>query len=248
MGAPPATTAHSIVTGSDAELTNMMLQQLAIALFSFKHTLAVSANSAPQKTVKTVIETKVWVKTVRIMLSTDGQVWTHDEKYDTNIAVSSDEVKVVRLRSDGSSIAARFVRVVPLTWSTADGITFGSSAPGPAIRVGVLAATLAKYIAPSANHLTLESGNSEGLKLSIMLPSSMKNVLFFFLLWYALTPVGSALKVEATKVLHVLTVLCDALNSLIGTVEIISHIDDLQKIKKQQEVNKVSSTVATETL
>lgn len=44
---------------------------------------------------------------------------------------------------------------------------------------------------------------------------------------------------EASTVLHVLTVLCDALNALIGTVEIISHIDDLQKIKKQQEVNKV---------
>ena len=57
--------------------------------------------------------------------------------------------------------------------------------------------------------------------------------------FYICASVGSLLSVEASTVLHVLTVLCDALNSLIGTVEIISHIDDLQKIKKQQEVNKV---------
>ena len=238
VGAPPATTAHSIVTGSDAELTNMMLQQFAIALFSFKHALSLSANSAPQKAVKTVVETKVWVKTVRIMLSVDGQVWTHDEKYDTNIAAPSDEAKGIRLKSDGSSIAARFVRIVPLTWCTSDGVSYSSSAPakvGSAVRVGVLAVTLAKYTAPSANHFTLESSNSDGLNLHF--PFRMCSKLTAFS--HVCASVGSLLSVEASTVLHVLTVLCDALNSLIGTVEIISHIDDLQKIKKQQEVNKV---------
>ena len=102
------------------------------------------------------------------MLSIDGQVWSHDEQYDTLLVPNSDEVKVIRLKTDGTAIAARFVRVIPVSWFGADGTVYssdgaGSGKVGAAMRVGLLATAIAKYAAPSIKHFTLESANSEGL-------------------------------------------------------------------------------------
>jgi len=150
----------------------MLLQQLAIALFSFKQVLAAAVSKKSTKTSTSVVETKVWPTVVNIMLSSDGQKWTYNEQHDTNLAATSDEIKFIRLRADGGSVPAKFIRIVPVAWCSADGSKYLSTETnnkvGAAMRVGVQAVALSKYTASTVNHVTLESANIEGLLLIII--------------------------------------------------------------------------------
>lgn len=115
LGVAPITSAASIVTGADTELTNVLLQQLAIALVRFSGQLV-------------EVTTPVILSQVEISVSVDGSVWFGTHRYQLSTS-SADDVQEVEL-SDGPT-DANFIKIIPLDWSKkGDRI-------GPAVRVNV---------------------------------------------------------------------------------------------------------------
>eukprot|EP01038_Epipyxis_sp_PR26KG_P007305 gene7305-9952_t len=119
----PITTAASIVTGSDADLTNILLQQLAVSLYHFKYYNQNNSNnknnelSTHKSTSKRM---KSWVTSVRVQLSTSGidNSWNvHDEIYQTNL--SNDEDKFT-ISLNGGPFTAKYMKLTPISWNQQD--------------------------------------------------------------------------------------------------------------------------------
>lgn len=115
----PTTSAVSIVTGGDPELTNKLLQQLAVGLHAF---VAADLGSQFQNV-------SAWVTKATVMLSLDGVDWRFSKIAHIGLNDESGVVTIdlVGLEQDSSKRVARYLKIVPTAWN-------GKNLFGPAIR------------------------------------------------------------------------------------------------------------------
>ncbi len=87
----PVTNASNIVTGTDPELTNTLLQQLAISLYKHQNgaaavVTAVAPESSGRETPVAVTKmVPTWVTSVQVWLSLDNATWSHNQVYSTQL-------------------------------------------------------------------------------------------------------------------------------------------------------------------
>jgi hypothetical protein len=150
----PVTTGAAIVTGSDPELTNILLQQLAIAIYAFQTNLETSTpppgTSAQQRKAAPPAQPKPqshesWVTALRVEGSVDAAQWQRVGEFPTGLTAASQVVPLPLLvggkrngtLSASSSAATlhgakyKYLRLTPLKWN-------GEGRFGPAMRVTVL--------------------------------------------------------------------------------------------------------------
>ena len=225
-GAEPITSASAIVTGSDPELTNELLQQLAVALYAFQNKLVTSPDASPATAAdskaparppvsKPAATQDSWVTCVKVETSEDGRTWTALGDYNTGLLAAQQVVSIpllpcAKARSAGrlsasSSLAAlsntraKYIRVTPLKWS-------GEGKHGPAMRISVLGPEVCSDTEDPAAATEASSG---------------------------VAPLSTEAVVEAVKVL------LGALATLIEAAEFLSRKEEAQKELKQLEVKKV---------
>ena len=140
----PITSAGSIVTGSDPELTNILLQQLAIALFAHQNKpdtnglaapasvlKASAAQTAPAQAPAPAIQ-EAWVSVVRVEISNDGQDWRLLGEMDTGLQTANQAISLpLHKHHSVTSLQCSYVRLTPLKWN-------GDGKFGPALRVTLL--------------------------------------------------------------------------------------------------------------
>lgn len=169
--AEPITTASNIVTGSDPELTNILLQQLAVSLYWFQNkeklisdakafagsddATATQAQKDEERVIETVSNVSIptWVQSANISLSEDGMNWSvHSQTYDTGLR-DEHSVAVIKLLPHSSDvnpcIFAKYVKITPTKWNSSSGEN------GPAMRVDVKVFDKkgsGSYLAPCTTH------------------------------------------------------------------------------------------------
>jgi hypothetical protein len=157
--AEPTTTASAIVTGSDPELTNALLQQLAIALFAFQNKLldgtsttaappASGTRAAPTPVPAKIAAHEAWVVVLRVEHSMDGEQWKVLGDVPTGLRAANQVASIPFQAGSGRSsgpgtlsasasaaslapLKCRFLRLTPIKWN-------GESKFGPAMRLNVL--------------------------------------------------------------------------------------------------------------
>ena len=117
----PATTASAIVTGSDPELTNLMLQQLAIAVYAHhsQGRQAVDAasglhsvmSSPPPRAPQRVVQDS-WVTVLRVEAAEDGTTWEVAAELNTALSAAVEVVTLPLSRA----VQCRYLRLTPLHW------------------------------------------------------------------------------------------------------------------------------------
>jgi hypothetical protein len=223
----PVTTASAIVTGSDPELTNALLQQLAIALFAFQNKLldattsqpvALGARPAAVPAPPRVAALESWVAVLRVEHSLDGEQWKLLGDVPTGLRAANQVVSIPFQGSAGRSggpgtlsastsaaslspLRCRFLRLTPVKWN-------GEAKFGPAMRLNVLG--------PEA----LSDDEQED-------------------------PVEAAgvVPLQAEAVGEVVGALLGTLAVLIEAAEFVSRKEDAAKELKQLEVKRVRNTV-----
>lgn len=228
VGAPePITTASAIVTGSDPELTNVLLQQLAVALYAFKNkidTTPVPASAAPETKSsgrppmpKPVAE-DAWTTQIRVETSEDGSAWALFGEYNTGLLAAQQVVSIPLLSgaqltaaSTGGRMSAspslsalpavriRYLRITPLKWND-------DNKHGPAIRLNLLG----PEVMSDAENPAAESSSG-------------------------VVPLRTEAVLEAVKVL------LGTISTLIEAAEFLLRKEEAQKELKQLEVKKVAT-------
>ena len=128
LGTSPATTATAIVTGADAELTNIFLQQVAIAAYRLKATpqpAQQSNNGVGDVGSPRMVSSPSWLTSIRISFSTDGVNFV-DEVFNTGLN-NADEIQQIRFPNGPRQ--AKVFRIYPLKYS----------GPAPSLRVQIYA-------------------------------------------------------------------------------------------------------------
>lgn len=156
----PVTTAGAIVTGSDPELTNILLQQLAIALYAFQTrpetstplpgSVAGSKPTAPAP--PKAITHESWVTVLRVEGSVDAERWERIGEFSTGLSGTT-QVATLSLvpgsagqRGGPGTLSAsasatalpppvgdkfKYLRLTPIKWN-------GEGRFGPALRTTIL--------------------------------------------------------------------------------------------------------------
>jgi hypothetical protein len=134
----PVTTAANIVTGSDPELTNTLLQQLAVSLYTFQNkdkvnTSAVVATPEVSESVTTTSVVPSWITSLRVMTSLDGINYTHSQTYNTGLSDENTTAVVHLLPQNvvNNAVHAKYIKLVPVEWS-------GGNEVGSALRCDVM--------------------------------------------------------------------------------------------------------------
>eukprot|EP01041_Mallomonas_annulata_P001818 gene1818-3525_t len=144
LGVPAATTSTAIITGTDADLTNTFLQQLAIAAYKHKNpglsTSTAKTASAPSAALPSPrAAAPTWVTSVRISWSTDG---TSFESKEFQISPKGvDDIQLIQLPTSTSTppVAVKVIRIQPLSWS----------GPSPAIRFALHGPNTGEHSSPA---------------------------------------------------------------------------------------------------
>ena len=212
------TTAGTIVTGADPELTNVLLQQLAVILYAFQHKAEASqVTVVDTREAAVTVNTKpithdCWVTHFKVEISEDGESWSGLGEYKTGLQAVQQVVSIPlqplkaapgKLTTSSSHTTlpaskAKFVRVTPLEWN-------GEGLFGPALRVSLLG--------PEVQSDAEEpSAESRGV-----------------------VPLRTEAVVEAVRVLL----------AALGTLIDLSRKDEVQKELKQLEVKKVYTRYLT---
>lgn len=221
----PVTTASAIVTGSDPELTNVLLQQLAVALYAFQNKLLTSplepsqaAPADPKAGMRPPVAKQAaqdaWVTHIRVETSEDGHAWAVLGEYSTGLLAAQQVVSIPLVpgaalvpagkMSKAPSLAtlpdvrAKYLRITPLKWS-------GEGKHGPAMRVNLLGPEVSS---DSEDPAVAEASGG-------------------------VVPLRTEAVVEAVKVL------LDTLSTLIEAAEFLARREEAQKELKQLEVKKV---------
>ncbi|KAJ1437628.1 hypothetical protein B484DRAFT_231494 [Ochromonadaceae sp. CCMP2298] len=229
------TSAGAIVTGSDPELTNLLLQQLAIALYCFQHNVDTSSVSVSASTSVSALgqaassassapsgrsgpsgpgrATEAWVTSLRVELSPDGLTWVPVPSGElfTGLSAAQQVVTLSLLPAQSKDAAttspARFVRITPLAWN-------GGEAFGPALRVALLRPELL------SEDEAEEAGDGGGQ--------------------------DSEMTVRTALVVEVVDVLVGALGTLMETVAFRARSEEQRRELKKLEVKKHLETLARE--
>lgn len=137
----PVTTASAIVTGSDPELTNVLLQQLAIAIYAFQNrpetitppiSTAAAAVSRPLKPpAPKAVSHDAWVTVVRVEGSQDGQMWRSLCEVQTGLRAANQVVTIPLATGSNKPNRYKFLRITPVKWN-------GEGKFGPAMRLNLL--------------------------------------------------------------------------------------------------------------
>lgn len=146
----PVTTAGAIVTGSDPELTNILLQQLAIALYAFQTrpetSTPVPGSAAASKPAAPVppkaVTHESWVTVLRVEGSVDAERWQRIGEFSTGLN-GTNQVATLPFapgsagqRGGPGTLSAmvdkvRYLRLTPIKWN-------GEGRFGPAMRATLL--------------------------------------------------------------------------------------------------------------
>jgi hypothetical protein len=126
------------VTGSDPELTNTLLQQLAVSLYTFQNkdkvnTSAVVVTPEVSESVTTTSVVASWITSLRVMTSLDGVNYTHSQIYSTGLNNENTSAVVHLLPQSvvNNAVHAKYIKLVPVEWS-------GGTDSGPALRCDVM--------------------------------------------------------------------------------------------------------------
>lgn len=232
----PVTTASAIVTGSDPELTNILLQQLAVALYAHQsrdttppaNTAAVGNKKNPVPLGTKVALQEAWVTLLRVEFSEDGQQWSPLGDFATGLQAAQQVVNIPlqattsvagnRSNTGKNGLSASSSLVALLTPSTLRTKFLrltplkwnGDTAFGPALRLVLLGPEVASDVEGDGPAFTGETAGSETLE-----------------------------PLKSEVVAEVVQVLVGALSVLIEVGEFVSRTEEAQKEIKQLEVKKV---------
>jgi hypothetical protein len=251
-GEPAVTNASSIISGTETELTNKLLQQLAIIAYYHKSNQSNSQSTSllPPSTAEpksgpahsaTAIMKKVssvcWPTRVRILLSKDGEEWTNDSIVDTGLTDGTEvaELKIesallVRKISPTSKLddedvrAVKYMRIVPTDWKH-----HSSSQLPAAMRVSV---KCSQFTADSE-----EQPQSSAQSPSLSLSNANKEHTD------SNTNIVAASADMQNKIIDLLLSAFDRMQESAQVtyqgLEFISSIEDVLKLRKQEENRKV---------
>ena len=232
----PVTTASAIVTGSDPELTNILLQQLAVALYAHQsrdttppvNTAAVGNKKNPVPLGAKVALQEAWVTLLRVEHSEDGQQWSPLGDFATGLQAAQQVVNIP-LQATSSAVGNRSntgknglsasSSLAALSTPSTLRTKFlrltplkwnGDTAFGPALRLMLLGPEVASDVEGDGPALSGETAGSETLE-----------------------------PLKSEVVAEVVQVLVGALSVLIEVGEFVSRTEDAQKEIKQLEVKKV---------
>lgn len=239
--AEPVTTASAIVTGSDPELTNVLLQQLAVALFAFQNKLLLTGTATPQQQQQQVVsdskDSKVgkpplvakpatqdaWVTQIKVEASEDGRTWTNFGEFNTGLS------------------AAQQVVSISLIPGAMKGTSNGKMSASPSVTsVSALPNTKTKFLRLTPLNWSGAGKCGPALRVSLLGPEVYSDA------EDAAAEEGTGrgggvapLRTEAVK--EAVQVLLSALATLIEAAEFLSRKDEAQKELKQLEVKKVQT-------
>ncbi len=244
----PVTTASAIVTGSDPELTNVLLQQLAVALYAHQSrdtttpppaTATATAAAVGNKKnplplgAKAVLQ-EAWVTLLRVEYSEDGQHWSHLGDVQTGLQAAQQVVNIPLQAANNAAAGNR------------GGASKTSlSASSSLAALSTLSTLRAKYLRLTPLKWNGDTSFGPALRLMLLGPEVTLDV-------EGDGPVGTgetagSEAVEPLKsevVAEVVQVLVGALSVLIEVGEFVSRTEEAQKEIKQLEVKKVKTMMS----
>jgi len=241
----PVTTASAIVTGSDPELTNVLLQQLAVALYAHQSrdtttpppvnaTAATSTASMANKKNPLPLGAKVvlqeaWVTLLRVECSEDGQHWNHLGDVHTGLQAAQ---QVVNLPLQAANNAAAGHR------SGASKTSLSGSSSLAAL--STLSALRTKYLRLTPLKWNGDTSFGPALRLTLLGPEVTSDVEGDGLVGMGETAGSEAVEpLKSEVVAEVVQALVGALSVLIEVGEFVARTEEAQKEIKQLEVKKV---------
>lgn len=252
----PMTSATAIVTGADPELTNMLLQQLAIALYCYKNKIiidlydkmeqvttsaaAVASNQASCNISTNITSslannasivkpyTDIVVQEIRIEYSLDNIHWKHLGDFTTELSVPS-QVVSIPLTINDSSIKDSESKGENGKHKVVGNKEIISKKKNALLKTNYLKITPLKWLNSSSSY-----GPSMRVQLQRQIPLSDDEGDGSIM-----TSSSAIVIVPSTVLSNTLNGLVNALNVLIDVMEYLQKSDDYQYDHKQMEVKKV---------
>ena len=224
LNVPAVTTASAIVTGSECPLTNVLLQQIAVACV-FHTTAAQEANApaavapaAPETVESTVTNTdtlvdELWVTTFRLAVSADGESYqTLNTVFESNL-MDADSKAEINLEGQCSSVpesleSIKYLRFYPVSWSSS-GVNL------PCLRLSI-------HGNPLSDQCDASDDSGSGL--------------------------DSALGSHRGLVEGILQSLQGGVGSVIGGLDYLHKLDENKKVRKNDEIKRHMEVLANEKL
>jgi len=250
----PMTSATAIVTGADPELTNMLLQQLAIALYCYKNkiiidlydkmeqvttTAAVASSNQASCNISTNITSSlannvsilkpyadIVVQEIRIEYSLDNIHWKHLGDFATELSVPSQVVSIPLTINDSSIKDSESKENSKHKIAASKGVI--STKKNVLLKTNYLKITPLKWL--NNNNY----GPSMRVQLQRQIPLSDDEGDGSIM-----TNSSAIVIVPSTLLSNTLNGLVNALNVLIDVMEYLQKSDDYQYDHKQMEVKKV---------
>ena len=250
----PITSATAIVTGADPELTNMLLQQLAIALYCYKNkiiidlydkmeqvttTAAVASSNQASCNISTNITSSlannasivkpymdIVVQEIRIEYSLDNIHWKHLGDFTTELSVPSQVVSIPLTINDTSIKDSESKENSKHKVVGSKGVI--STKKNVLLKTNYLKITPLKWLNSSCY------GPSMRVQLQRQIPLSDDEGDGSIM-----TSSSAIVIVPSTLLSNTLNGLVNALNVLIEVMEYLQKSDDYQYDHKQMEVRKV---------
>jgi len=250
----PMTSATAIVTGADPELTNMLLQQLAIALYCYKNkiiidlydkmeqvttTAAVASSNQASCNISTNITSSlannasivkpymdIVVQEIRIDYSLDNIHWKHLGDFATELSVPSQVVSIPLTIHDSSIKDSESKENSKHKIAASKGVI--STKKNVLLKTNYLKITPLKWL--NSNNY----GPSMRVQLQRQIPLSDDEGDGSIM-----TNSSAIVIVPSTLLSNTLNGLVNALNVLIDVMEYLQKSDDYQYDHKQMEVKKV---------
>jgi hypothetical protein len=223
LSIPEVTSGNSIITGSDAELTNKLLQQLALVVYAAGNPSPSNPSKMPRQPSKAlkhslsaggIVKTETigaWPSHVRIALSRDGEDWSAYEDCDVDLADSQSEAFIKWSSSVISD--ARYVRVTPLAFRHS-------------------------YIGSDDNIIS---------KLSCALQVSIHSYMSAEATGDTSAAVASESAAnQSSSILNVIDALIQGAANIIAMIEYFVHLEEFKKVKKQEETKRQMEGLANE--
>lgn len=250
----PMTSATAIVTGADPELTNMLLQQLAIALYCYKNkiiidlydkmeqvttTAAVASSNQASCNISTNITSSlannasilkpyadIVVQEIRIEYSLDNIHWKHLGDFATELSVPSQVVSIPLTIHDSSIKDSESKENSKHKIAASKGVI--STKKNVLLKTNYLKITPLKWL--NSNNY----GPSMRVQLQRQIPLSDDEGDGSIM-----TSSSAIVIVPSTLLSNTLNGLVNSLNVLIDVMEYLQKSDDYQYDHKQMEVKKV---------
>jgi len=250
----PMTSATAIVTGADPELTNMLLQQLAIALYCYKNkiiidlydkmeqvttTAAVASSNQASCNISTNITSSlannasivkpymdIVVQEIRIDYSLDNIHWKHLGDFATELSVPSQVVSIPLTINDSSIKDSESKENSKHKIAASKGVI--STKKNVLLKTNYLKITPLKWL--NSNNY----GPSMRVQLQRQIPLSDDEGDGSIM-----TNSSAIVIVPSTLLSNTLNGLVNSLNVLIDVMEYLQKSDDYQYDHKQMEVKKV---------